>query len=118
MNNGILFMILAVIALGMAAGFVASLIVARNERRNWTLLFVVGVGGSFLGGLVFSLIAGEGFRLRPSGVIGSVVGATALLAIVEPIRRSRRRRERAREKAVQHDHHQPHRKHPHHGSKH
>jgi uncharacterized membrane protein YeaQ/YmgE (transglycosylase-associated protein family) len=34
-----------------------------------------GLIGSFLGGLLVSLLAGDGLRLRPSGIIGSLVGA-------------------------------------------
>ena len=31
--------------------------------------------GSFVGGLLVSLLAGDGVELRPSGIIGSIVGA-------------------------------------------
>ena len=41
--------------------------------------FVVGLAGSFVGGLLASLLAGDGLELRPSGLIGSAVGATVIL---------------------------------------
>jgi uncharacterized membrane protein YeaQ/YmgE (transglycosylase-associated protein family) len=31
--------------------------------------------GSFVGGLLVSLLSGDGLDLRPSGIIGSIVGA-------------------------------------------
>ena len=41
------------------------------------LLFVVELAGSLVGGLLGSLLSGDGLELRPSGIIGSVVGATS-----------------------------------------
>ena len=38
-------------------------------------LIVAGLVGSFVGGLLVSLLAGDGLALRPSGLIGSFVGA-------------------------------------------
>lgn len=40
-----------------------------------------GVLGSFVGGALGGLIAGEGFHFRPSGVIGSPVGAFIVTGI-------------------------------------
>ena len=42
---------------------------------NWTVAIVAGLLGSFVGGLLVSLLAGDGLALRPSGMIGSIVGA-------------------------------------------
>jgi uncharacterized membrane protein YeaQ/YmgE (transglycosylase-associated protein family) len=44
------------------------------------LAFVAGLAGSFLGGLLISLLSGDGLRLRPSGIIGSLVGALLVTA--------------------------------------
>jgi uncharacterized membrane protein YeaQ/YmgE (transglycosylase-associated protein family) len=40
-----------------------------------------GIGGSFVGGLIASLLAGDGLALRPSGIIGSLVGALIVTLI-------------------------------------
>ena len=40
------------------------------------MAFVTGIIGSFVGGLCFSLLLGDGLALRPSGIIGSIFGAT------------------------------------------
>jgi uncharacterized membrane protein YeaQ/YmgE (transglycosylase-associated protein family) len=45
---------------------------------NWTLAILTGLIGSFVGGLLVSLLAGDGLELRPSGLIGSFVGALLL----------------------------------------
>lgn len=76
-------LILAIILLGLVAGWIADLIVNQRSRPDsWGRVFVLGLIGSFVGGLLFSLIAGDGLRLRPSGVIGSTVGALLLTAVV------------------------------------
>ena len=71
-------LILAIIVIGLAAGWLAHLLVGRG-RANWPLLFVVGLAGSLVGGLLGSLLSGDGLEIRPSGLIGSVVGATVIL---------------------------------------
>lgn len=39
-----------------------------------------GIAGSFVGGLLSSLLAGDGLALKPSGIIGSLVGAVIVTA--------------------------------------
>ncbi|TNC31748.1 GlsB/YeaQ/YmgE family stress response membrane protein [Mumia zhuanghuii] len=69
-------LIIAIILFGMLAGALAQIILGRGtEGIDWTLAFVAGLVGSFVGGLLISLLAGDGLELRPSGIIGSVVGA-------------------------------------------
>ena len=34
-----------------------------------------------MGGLLFSLLAGDGLALRPSGIIGSILGAIIVILI-------------------------------------
>jgi uncharacterized membrane protein YeaQ/YmgE (transglycosylase-associated protein family) len=76
-----MFLILFIVTLALASGWVAQLILGRTGRRNnWTEAFVAGLIGSFVGGLLGSLLAGDGLELRPSGVIGSIVGAVIVLA--------------------------------------
>lgn len=78
--------LLFILVWGLFAGWIAHLILNRGRRPEWGLLLVVGLAGSFVGGLLASLIAGDGLDLRPSGLIGSIVGAIILLAVVQAVR--------------------------------
>jgi uncharacterized membrane protein YeaQ/YmgE (transglycosylase-associated protein family) len=82
-------LILGLIVFGMAIGWVAQLILGRGGagNRNWGEALVAGLVGSFVGGLLASLISGDGLSLRPSGIIGSLVGAIIVLLIWGGIRR-------------------------------
>lgn len=77
-------LILAILVLGLAAGWVAHLLVGRGEA-NWGLLLGVGLAGSLAGGLIGSLVFGDGLQLRLSGLLGSVIGATLVLLVVNAI---------------------------------
>jgi uncharacterized membrane protein YeaQ/YmgE (transglycosylase-associated protein family) len=75
---------MAIIVAGMAIGWFAQWILGNRttgQRTDWAMALVAGVGGSFVGGLIFSLIAGDGLALKPSGIIGSVVGAIIVTLI-------------------------------------
>jgi uncharacterized membrane protein YeaQ/YmgE (transglycosylase-associated protein family) len=78
--------ILAILVLGLFAGWLANLILGGGPRPvDWGPLLVAGLVGSFVGGLLASLIAGDGLDLRPSGIIGSIVGAVIVLAIYRAV---------------------------------
>jgi uncharacterized membrane protein YeaQ/YmgE (transglycosylase-associated protein family) len=69
-------LILAIILFGMLVGAAAQLLLGtRGHNINWTVAIVAGLVGSFVGGLLASLLSGDGLDLRPSGIIGSIVGA-------------------------------------------
>jgi uncharacterized membrane protein YeaQ/YmgE (transglycosylase-associated protein family) len=69
-------LILAIIVFGILAGGLAQLILGTSFNEiDWTTALVSGLLGSFVGGLLVSLLSGDGLDLRPSGLIGSVVGA-------------------------------------------
>jgi len=76
-------LILAIILIAMATGWIAQMILGRTTpgKNNWGEAIVAGFVGSLVGGLLVSLISGDGFDLKPSGIIGSVVGAVIVLAI-------------------------------------
>jgi uncharacterized membrane protein YeaQ/YmgE (transglycosylase-associated protein family) len=67
---------IGIILFGMIVGAAAQLILRRGGSGiNWPLAFGTGIAGSFVGGLLASLLAGDGIELRPSGIIGSIIGA-------------------------------------------
>jgi uncharacterized membrane protein YeaQ/YmgE (transglycosylase-associated protein family) len=75
-------LIIALILFGMLVGAAAQLILGKGSKGiDWTMAFVAGLVGSFVGGLIASLLAGDGLELRPSGIIGSIVGAVIVTAI-------------------------------------
>lgn len=84
--------ILAFVVIALVAGFIANYLVAgKRKYENWEL-FVIGIVGSFVGGLIFSLVNGDGLEIRLSGLIGSTIGAIVALLIYGPIRDQLRRR--------------------------
>jgi len=75
-------LILGLILFGMLIGAAAQLILAKGSTRiDWSMAVIAGLVGSFVGGLLASLLAGDGLELRPSGIIGSIVGAIIVTAI-------------------------------------
>jgi uncharacterized membrane protein YeaQ/YmgE (transglycosylase-associated protein family) len=75
-------LILAIVLIAVVAGWLANLVLGGGMfPDDWTELLIAGLLGSFVGGLTFSLIAGEGLDLHPTGLIGSFVGAVIVLAI-------------------------------------
>ncbi len=77
-------LILAIIVAGMLFGWLAQLILGADSRNvDWGMALLAGIAGSFVGGLLISLIAGDGLSLRPSGIIGSIVGAIVLTVVVQ-----------------------------------
>jgi uncharacterized membrane protein YeaQ/YmgE (transglycosylase-associated protein family) len=90
-------LILAILVVGLFAGWVAQLILGGGRQIDWAQALIAGLAGSFVGGLIGSLIAGDGIRLRPSGIIGSIVGALIVVAIWNAVRRSQRQKQKAAE---------------------
>jgi uncharacterized membrane protein YeaQ/YmgE (transglycosylase-associated protein family) len=53
------------------------------------MAIVAGLAGSFVGGLLFNLLTGDGIDLAPSGLIGSLIGAVIVTAIWQWVRSRR-----------------------------
>ena len=87
-----MFLLLAFIVIALVAGYVANFLVGKQRKYEPWELFVIGIVGSFVGGLIFSLIAGDGIELRPTGLIGSCIGAIVALVIYGPLRDQLRKR--------------------------
>jgi uncharacterized membrane protein YeaQ/YmgE (transglycosylase-associated protein family) len=84
-------LLLAIVGLGLFAGAVAQLVLGTGVYEiNWAEALVAGLVGSFVGGLLASLLAGDGISLRPSGLIGSIVGAIVVSALYGWYRSRRR----------------------------
>jgi uncharacterized membrane protein YeaQ/YmgE (transglycosylase-associated protein family) len=94
-------LVLAIIGLGMVIGAAAQFILGRHgERIDWTLAFIAGLAGSLVGGLIFSLLSGDGLSLRLSGILGSLLGAVIITAVWQWYSGRKRAEARQAEKAA------------------
>jgi len=79
-------LIIGIIITGMVVGAAAQFILGREGGQvDWTMAFVAGIAGSFIGGLLINLIRGKGITFQISGLIGSLVGALIVTAIWQAI---------------------------------
>ena len=87
--------IIGMILIGLVAGFLARAIVPGKDSMSIVATIVLGIVGSFVGGFLASLLfgndGGEGF-LRPSGLIGSVIGAIIALLVYNAVTGKKRHR--------------------------
>ncbi len=75
--------LLLFLVFGFVVGLLARALLPGRQSMGLIMTTVLGIVGSFIGGFVGSLIADqEVTRLHPAGIIGSVVGAIIVLAIV------------------------------------
>ena len=68
------------IVFGFLAGLVARAIFPGEQQMGFIRTTLLGVGGSFVGGAVASLLFGHPFgHFHTSGFVGAVIGALLLL---------------------------------------
>lgn len=79
--------ILGMLIVGLIAGALARLLVPGRQRLGCLGTILLGVAGSFVGGTLGNLIFHGELDIRPSGVLGSVIGAALLLIIATRMRR-------------------------------
>ena len=82
--------IIGFIVLGIVAGLLGRLIVPGPDPMSLPATAVVGMAGSLLGGLVYNLAVGNPDVLAPSGLLGSILGAAALVLLVRTTQRRSR----------------------------
>lgn len=86
-------LILGILLFGLLVGWLAQLALGRRGRNiDWRLALVAGLLGSFVGGLVLSLLFGDGLDLAPSGLIGSFIGAVIVTLVWTGISANRAQR--------------------------
>jgi uncharacterized membrane protein YeaQ/YmgE (transglycosylase-associated protein family) len=68
---------------GLIVGAVARWIMPGVDQMGWLMTSLLGIAGSFVGGLISRLIwrSGDG-GLHPAGFVMSVIGALILLYVV------------------------------------
>jgi len=78
----LVMIILGIIGFGILIGAAAQFILGRSAKGvDWGMALAAGLIGSFVGGLLVSLLAGDGLAFKPSGVIGSIAGALIVTGI-------------------------------------
>ena len=81
----------------LVGGLAQMLLGTKGRHVNWTLAFVAGIAGSFVGGLLFSLLSGNGIDLTVSGLIGTFIGALIITAGYQWYEKSKHDKEREAE---------------------
>ena len=75
--------ILAFILFGLVVGLVARALMPGRQSMGLVATTLLGMAGSFLGGLIGSVIqGGRMFELHSAGIIGSIVGALLVMFLV------------------------------------
>ncbi|HSP80491.1 MAG TPA: GlsB/YeaQ/YmgE family stress response membrane protein [Myxococcaceae bacterium] len=79
------------LVIGLVAGLIARALMPGKQAMGWLATLVLGVVGSFVGGLIGSLFTrGDWLELRPAGLIMSVIGAIVVLFLYSWAQRGRR----------------------------
>ena len=85
--------ILTMLVVGLIAGLLARAIMPGNDSMGWIATILLGVVGSFVGGLLASVLLHDGSAgtsdFHPTGLLGSVIGALIVLGIWHFARRRR-----------------------------
>jgi uncharacterized membrane protein YeaQ/YmgE (transglycosylase-associated protein family) len=73
--------IIVFLIVGLIAGFIARALLPGPDPMGWLGTMVLGVVGSFVGGVLLSLVTTGNFELSSTNIIGSIVGAIIVLLI-------------------------------------
>lgn len=92
-TKGTAMLIPVLLGIGMAFGWAAQVITGTSrDKVDWTLALVAGVLGSFVGGMIASLLFGDGLQVRPSGITGSLIGSIIVVLVWQRVIAPRRAR--------------------------
>jgi uncharacterized membrane protein YeaQ/YmgE (transglycosylase-associated protein family) len=81
-------MILTWVVFGLVVGLVARLLVPGRQSIGIVGTMALGIAGSFIGGLLGNVVFGAALlQIHAAGFLGSILGATLLLGIVQMLRR-------------------------------
>lgn len=72
--------LIAYLILGLAAGWIASVIMGTNSRQGPLMDIVLGIVGAFVGGFIFTLFGASGTTgLDIYSIIVATIGAVVLI---------------------------------------
>ena len=77
------------LVIGALAGWLASIVMKRNDTMNWLENIVVGIVGALLGGFLYGLLTDGDFDVGFNilSLLIATIGAIILLAIYGAVRR-------------------------------
>ena len=73
---------LGLIGIGFLAGVIARMFIHTGRSFGCLGTILLGIAGSFVGGLLGSLLSDGSFDVTTSSWIGSIVGAIVILVVV------------------------------------
>ena len=80
--------LLAILLWGLLCGWLANILLGKGSHpAEWWPLLVAGLAGSFVGGMLLSLIVDGDINIHPSGLIGTVIGAVIVLGVIGVVRK-------------------------------
>lgn len=88
-----MFSFISWIILGGLVGWLASLVMGTSGRQGCFADVAVGIVGSFVGGLLYNLITGQGlsfdfeFTWNLTSILVALLGAVIFLAIMKALQR-------------------------------
>lgn len=76
--------IIAFLVIGVLAGLIARALLPGRQSMGLVATMILGVVGSFVGGLIGSLFhsGGDRWALHPTGLLWSVIGSIVVLLLV------------------------------------
>jgi uncharacterized membrane protein YeaQ/YmgE (transglycosylase-associated protein family) len=75
--------IIAWVVFGFIVGLIARALIPGPQKLGFIVTTLVGIGGSFVGGLVGSIFSGQPvYTFNTAGLIGSVIGAIVLMFLL------------------------------------
>jgi uncharacterized membrane protein YeaQ/YmgE (transglycosylase-associated protein family) len=86
----LLAFILVMLLIGLVAGFVARAVVPGDDSMSIGATIVLGIVGSFVGGLILDALFrndAEDAGFGPAGLIGSILGAIVVLLVYNAVTR-------------------------------
>jgi uncharacterized membrane protein YeaQ/YmgE (transglycosylase-associated protein family) len=79
--------LIGTIVVGLVVGAIARFIMPGDQKMGWIMTILLGIGGSLAAGFIGQALGMYAVG-QPAGWIASVVGALALLFVVQKVRGS------------------------------
>lgn len=73
--------LISLLIIGVVAGFIARAVVPGKDAMSVPMTILLGIVGSFVGGLVLGLFTRGPNSFGPAGWIGSILGAIVVLLV-------------------------------------